>query len=254
MILFGWGFNTHRKYGVFMTQECNLCRKLTDWNLCKRTTWFTLFFIPIIPYRVECCIVCKNCKGFIVLSDAEFEEYRKVIGNPNLQSSQATQHTPINNKYSVDLPATHLKQTTTLNNMSEFKQCKNGHFYQGEECGYCPAQYHTSENWDIKNVIQKVIKYHPDGFAIISIGNPFVQFYSDGNFLFLEAACAKSVPSIGCKDYEFKQFGFIANSDFNYTKQYSAQNIDLIVNEIKMIFETIYNIKFQSYKIEEGNM
>lgn len=35
--------------------------------------------------------------------------------------------------------------------MDEYKQCKNGHFYQGNECEYCPTQYHTRKNWDINN-------------------------------------------------------------------------------------------------------
>jgi len=79
MILFGWGFQTRKKYGVHTTQECNLCRKITDWNLCKKITWFTLFFIPIIPYRFEECIECSRCKGFIPLFDSEFEEYKREI-------------------------------------------------------------------------------------------------------------------------------------------------------------------------------
>ena len=79
MILFGWGFNTRKKIGVFMTRECNLCNRVTEWILCKRTTWFTLFFIPIIPYNSDNCLECSHCKGYISLSDTEFEEYKKMI-------------------------------------------------------------------------------------------------------------------------------------------------------------------------------
>ena len=81
MIIFGWNFLTRRKFGVFTTKECNLCNRVTEWNLCKRIYWITLFWIPVIPYNSDCCIECAHCKGFVSLTKAEFEEYKNFI-NP----------------------------------------------------------------------------------------------------------------------------------------------------------------------------
>ena len=120
MILFGWGFNTHRKYGVLMTQECNLCRKITDWNLCNRTTWFTLFFIPVIPYKSEGCIVCSSCKGFIALSDAEFEESRKIVKNLKQGMKEPTYN-------QINQPQQPLYPTATIENVwQEHDVTENG--------------------------------------------------------------------------------------------------------------------------------
>jgi hypothetical protein len=81
MIIFGWNFITRKKFGTYAIQECNLCKRVTEWILCKRTKWITLFFIPIIPYDSEFCLECNHCKGYIRLSENEFVKCKRDIEN-----------------------------------------------------------------------------------------------------------------------------------------------------------------------------
>lgn len=41
-------------------------------ELLKITTWFTLFFIPVIPYKTEYISVCPICNSLLHLSKEDF--------------------------------------------------------------------------------------------------------------------------------------------------------------------------------------
>lgn len=109
---------------------------------------------------------------------------------------------------------------------------------------------------DIKSIIQKVINYTPDGSAIISIGDLYVQFYAyDENTLVVEAVSDFYVPRIGNKGKEFKKMGFTIDqtSDIrNYTREYPTKDLPLIIKDIVVIFENIYKINFIDYKINDN--
>ena len=49
-IIFGFGKRTRKVVGVVGSRTCNYCNTYAEWQLCILRTWFTLFFIPIIPY------------------------------------------------------------------------------------------------------------------------------------------------------------------------------------------------------------
>jgi len=70
--------------------------------------------------------------------------------------------------------------------------------------------------------------------------------------LYCDAVSSVFLPSVGNKDIEFKQLGFTLDPNANYYKFISHADFsaDQTVEEMKTIFETIYNIKFSSYKIE----
>jgi hypothetical protein len=119
---------------------------------------------------------------------------------------------------------------------------------------------------DIKYVMQKVLKAEI-GWGTISVNNYWVQFLMvfsrdkngvpifDFNKLRVEAASSYGMPEIGNKDYEFMQLGFRRDHpDDNYCRNYILSNvsIDQIIQEIKTIFETIYNVNFLDYEAEES--
>ena len=52
---------------------CGRCNNRTARKIMKLTTWFTLFFIPIIPYRRQYLLVCPICGQAQQLTKAEFE-------------------------------------------------------------------------------------------------------------------------------------------------------------------------------------
>ena len=48
MIIFGWERTTTKNFGQFRYVPCNLY-KYEGYSLIRIRTWFTLFFMPIIP-------------------------------------------------------------------------------------------------------------------------------------------------------------------------------------------------------------
>jgi hypothetical protein len=42
------------------------------WHACCRTTWFTLFFVPVIPYNKYYFFHCEVCNRGFELSKEEF--------------------------------------------------------------------------------------------------------------------------------------------------------------------------------------
>lgn len=70
--LFGWGHTSKKILDETPVQICEHCHA-DNLYLTKLTTWFTLFFIPIIPYEKEYYILCPNCdSGF----ELEGEQYK----------------------------------------------------------------------------------------------------------------------------------------------------------------------------------
>lgn len=76
-----WGFGkiTRKVVGTVGSRTCNYCNTNSMWQLCIIRTWFTLFFIPIIPYSTKYCISCPNCQSYVALSKEEFEKFRNNV-------------------------------------------------------------------------------------------------------------------------------------------------------------------------------
>lgn len=111
---------------------------------------------------------------------------------------------------------------------------------------------------DIKSIIQKVINYTPDGSAVISIGELYVQFYAPNeNTLYVEAVSEVYSPRVGDKDKEFRRIGYTIDrvsgkAMSNYHKEYSVSDLLAMINEIVYIFEEIYRVDFIDYKIDDN--
>lgn len=60
-IIFGWGFVTKSQKGFFPI-GCSKCKVFLQ--VVKVTKWFTLFFIPVIPYSRELFLYCEKCDSF----------------------------------------------------------------------------------------------------------------------------------------------------------------------------------------------
>lgn len=81
MIIWGWGRVTRKVIGPVFQKTCNYCNSTSIWQLCVIRTWFTLFFIPIIPYGKRYCIVCPNCGSYIKLTKQQFNEMKAGINS-----------------------------------------------------------------------------------------------------------------------------------------------------------------------------
>lgn len=62
MIIFGWGYQTIKNIGPAFKRLCSHCNNEQYWNLNRIITWFTLFFIPLIPYKVQNHLSCPVCQ------------------------------------------------------------------------------------------------------------------------------------------------------------------------------------------------
>lgn len=78
IVLFGFGHKTVKEHQLKDVTHCFHCNNLTNWTLSRQTNWFTLFFIPVIPYKTEHWVYCPICnKGHKITPD-EFEKKRKI--------------------------------------------------------------------------------------------------------------------------------------------------------------------------------
>lgn len=77
-ILFGWGRQTVKNHGPVFAKQCDRCNNKEFWHLYTRRTWFTLFFIPIIPYSTEHLVVCPVCSYGAVIKNEKFKELKEI--------------------------------------------------------------------------------------------------------------------------------------------------------------------------------
>jgi hypothetical protein len=87
MIIFGWGRTTVKKYGPGRGMTCPNCRNSVRANLALKRVWFTLFFIPVIPYEVRRIEHCPLCN---VGRDVEKAEFASLLADINDSNSYIT--------------------------------------------------------------------------------------------------------------------------------------------------------------------
>ena len=89
-IIWGFGKKTVKEFGELNESNCGYCNNNVRWKLVKITTWFTLFFIPIIPYHKEYLVVCPVCRNGKSLKKDEFMDLANGQGSlPGLTETQA---------------------------------------------------------------------------------------------------------------------------------------------------------------------
>jgi len=76
MIIFGWGRQTLKQIGIVFKTLCRHCNNEEFWVLTKITTWFTLFFIPVLPYSVKYFLSCPVCQYGFNLNNEQTEQLR----------------------------------------------------------------------------------------------------------------------------------------------------------------------------------
>ncbi len=72
MLIFGFGHRTVKDFGTVGKDHCKHCNNNVDMHKLRVTTWFTLFFIPLIPYRTIYLIACPICNNAVQVSKEEF--------------------------------------------------------------------------------------------------------------------------------------------------------------------------------------
>ena len=57
----GFGKTTIDDLGSAGVRLCPRCGNRREWRSLRVRTWFTLFFIPLIPYRTRFVALCPIC-------------------------------------------------------------------------------------------------------------------------------------------------------------------------------------------------
>ncbi len=93
-ILFGWGFRTNKHFGT-RKERCNICGG-DEYSYYRIRTWFTLFFIPIIPYSTKYIMVCHRCGNSIELTSEQFfQELNEPLKPQYEEAVDITQSEPV---------------------------------------------------------------------------------------------------------------------------------------------------------------
>ena len=91
-IIFGWGRQTTWNVGPVFKQNCNHCNNEEWWVLLRKTTWFSLFFIPIIPYETQWLLLCPICKYGIKLNSEQVHKFQPIAEiNQQLNKGEITE-------------------------------------------------------------------------------------------------------------------------------------------------------------------
>src|ERR1035437_965395 len=91
MFIFGWGRQIRRDFGPTFKRFCDHCHNERYWNLQSISIWFTLFFIPVIPYEFNYRLYCPVCEYGFDLVDEKFEELKPLaINNKLLMDGEIT--------------------------------------------------------------------------------------------------------------------------------------------------------------------
>jgi hypothetical protein len=81
LFIFGWGRRTVNDKGPTLPLTCPNCGNERYWNLVNAKTWFTLFFIPVIPYNNDNYLLCPVCERGMELNSEQAERAKQLNGS-----------------------------------------------------------------------------------------------------------------------------------------------------------------------------
>ena len=74
--VFGWRTGKPEDYGACMPAQCNRYGNESLWHLLHTQSWFTLFFIPLIPYNSRHYLACPICMNAEEIHGSQVEEMK----------------------------------------------------------------------------------------------------------------------------------------------------------------------------------
>ena len=147
MIIFGWNFQTRKQIGVFFKQVCGHCNNEEYWVLTRTITWFTLFFIPLIPYSIKYFLSCPICQYGLTLDQKQINEIKPIAEvNQQLVDGKITQEEyqvkiqQLNSGSAIPIQAKVAEVKTLSGNDSDLSYCSNcgtGITKELKFCGNC---------------------------------------------------------------------------------------------------------------------
>ncbi|QUI22905.1 AAC(3) family N-acetyltransferase [Vallitalea pronyensis] len=128
MLIFGWGLKTVKRYGMLSHQMCQTCHTESGWQLVKVTTWFTLFFIPVMPVSIKRMLICTKCNAGRIIKKELFNQLVEKVqqgGSPEAPQDTSYQNmTDTQKNYLQEMEAYRNKQENELNKKTESKKAR----------------------------------------------------------------------------------------------------------------------------------
>lgn len=89
MLLIGCGRRTRSVEATF-ARHCEKCSRTEMFRLEKARTWFTLFFLPLIPYDTQYWLLCSECRSGQKLSGKEHKTLLAELAGKETQGTYMT--------------------------------------------------------------------------------------------------------------------------------------------------------------------
>ncbi|MCF8378164.1 MAG: zinc ribbon domain-containing protein [Bacteroidales bacterium] len=85
LVIFGFGHRTKKEFKLQENLYCQHCNNTAQWKLGREAHWFTLFFIPVFPFKVEYWMVCPICRKGRRLNFHQFEAKMRLTTSKRLK-------------------------------------------------------------------------------------------------------------------------------------------------------------------------
>ena len=72
--IFGFGDKQNKHHQVSKTEHCYHCNNTSRWIATKTSDHFSLFFLPLFPYKTNYFYHCPICNHGREITDEQFEQ------------------------------------------------------------------------------------------------------------------------------------------------------------------------------------
>lgn len=72
-LIFSLADRKTKQLGSAGLMDCPRCNNTSEWLIHQQKTYFSLFFIPLIPYRSEYILSCPVCRQADTITEEEKE-------------------------------------------------------------------------------------------------------------------------------------------------------------------------------------
>ena len=140
-IIFGWGKQIIKNIGPVFKNQCTSCGNEDYWQLLRITTWFTLFWIPVIPYGVKYFLMCPICEHGVYLEKQKYDELKILAENNSaLIKGTITQAQYISNLNQLNSSSINTSSPVTTINTGDCSNCKQNNPAGTKFCKNCGAR------------------------------------------------------------------------------------------------------------------
>jgi hypothetical protein len=79
LIIFGFGGGRRKDHGAALPYNCPNCHNAVMLHYLSVTKWFSLFFIPLIPYRTSHYLICPICTRALTVDRAHVGKAKDLV-------------------------------------------------------------------------------------------------------------------------------------------------------------------------------